>query len=207
MLIAVAIVAMVMMGKKATPAAQTQVPQNQAENKEVAPTVEPKSLSELLASGLSQKCTYAVADPTNPMQGTVYIGGGKTRGDFTVNAGDKTINSHMIVDGSISYLWTDGQTQGIKMTFDPNAQPKSGSATQSSGVDLKQKFDYKCSIWSTFENRFELPTGVKFTDFSSMALPKTNPESVSPAVNKCTACSYLTGDQKTQCLSSMGCSN
>jgi hypothetical protein len=159
-------------------------------------TTKNSSLRELFAAGLAQKCTYTTSG-TQSSTGTIYIGSGKMRGDFTVNAPEKQTVSHMIVDGTTSYIWMEGESKGFKMTFDPKAQP-TGTPANSQSVNPDQKVDYSCSVWSPDSTLFAVPTSVQFSDFSSMVAPKA------PA-DKCAACSYLTGDEKTQCLSALNC--
>lgn len=128
------------------------------------------TLKALLALGVAQKCTFD--------QGTVYLAGGKVRGDFVNTAGA----SHMISTGSTSYIWMDGQTAGFKMTFDVNATPNpSTSATPvpQGGLDVNQQANYNCEPWTADSALFSLPKGITFQDLSKfMASPVAVPSNV-----------------------------
>lgn len=128
------------------------------------------TLKALLALGVAQKCTFD--------QGTVYMSGGKVRGDFTTTAGA----SHMISMNNTSYIWMDGQTSGFKMAFDVNATPAPGGQTPttqsqtSGGIDMNQQANYNCAAWTADATLFNLPKGVTFQDLSKfMASPVAVP--------------------------------
>ena len=134
-----------------------------------------KSLKDLLASGVAQKCTYTTTMDTGSTEGTTYISGGKIRGDFSTTVSGKTTQSHMISDSKTSYVWTEGEKTGFKTTIseadtseaNSNDTPSnySGSTT---GADLSQKADYKCAAWVVDGSVFTPPATVKFTDLSEM---------------------------------------
>ncbi len=169
-----------------------------------------KSLKELLASGVPQKCTFASDDESGKTEGTSYIAGGKVRADFTSTINAKTTVSHMISDNKTSYIWTDGDKTGFKMTItetDTNAtdSPVTGeTASQGNEADLDQKSDYKCSVWVPDNSMFTPPADVKFTDFSEMFKPSPA-TSGSGSSQQCSICDSLKGDDKTSCLSALNC--
>lgn len=148
--------------------AQSQAPTMTAP--EATPTAM-TTLKALLALGIAQKCTFD--------QGTVYMDGGKVRGDFTTSAGV----SHMISMNNTSYIWMDGQTTGFKTTFNPNATAApstetatSAPATPQGGVDVNQQANYNCGAWTADGSLFVLPKGVTFQDLSKfMASPVAVP--------------------------------
>jgi len=163
---------------------------------------EQKSLKDLLSSGIAQKCTYS--------GGTTYISSGKVRGDFSTTISDKTTASHMISDGKTSYIWTDGEKNGFKMTLGESPTPGTTSQTPgnsaASGTDLNQKADYKCSNWTVDESYFTPPGTVTFTDLSQMTNPSGAPTSGTGGTSsQCSYCNTLSGDDKTQCLTALKC--
>src|SRR3989344_3446401 len=123
----------VMMGKKTgsmpVPASPTTVKQS-------------GSLRQLLSGGVAQKCTYS----SGGTQGTVYVGGGKMRGDMLTTTDNDTAVSHMIVDGTTSYIWMDGQTSGYKMSWAGTTPAPTGTSTQS-GFNPDQDVNYDCGAW------------------------------------------------------------
>lgn len=172
----------------------------------------PKSLKDLLSAGVAQKCTFSSTSESGSSEGTTYISGGKVRGDFTTVASGKTMVSHMISDGKTSYIWTDGEKNGFKMTV--SDQPTAtgaktdytGGSSTNSAADLNQQADYKCSGWVTDGSYFTPPTTVTFTDFSQMYAPTSNaPSQGSGSSSQCSYCNSLTGDDKTQCLTALKC--
>lgn len=123
----------------------------------------PKTLQDLLGLSAAQKCTYS--------GGTVYVASGKMRGDFTNSDQGKTTTSHMIVMDKTSYVWTEGESNGLKMTFDESQQATAssseGSEQPQEAANLEKPQDYKCESWVADSSMFELPSGVEFTDMSS----------------------------------------
>ena len=132
----------------------------------------PKSLKDLLSAGIAQKCTYSTTDENGSNEGTTYISGGKMRGDFSMTAAGKNTKSHMISDGKTSWIWTEGEEQGFKMTVEETSATPGATEPQDAsfqgGTDWDQKVDYKCSAWVTDGSYFTPPTNVKFSDFSDL---------------------------------------
>jgi hypothetical protein len=178
------------------------------------------SMRELLGMSGPQRCTFTnnVQDPES--SGVVYVAGGKMRGDFTSVAAGQTIQSHMIVDGETSYMWSDAMPQGMKMAFaDVGAQSGQGSGQS---VDVNEKVDYSCSGWTADANMFALPAGVEFSDLGVLLPPGGMPQldgkpgtidpsgGIMPAgevgAMQCAACNQVPeGDERMQCLEALGC--
>jgi len=163
----------------------------------------PKSLRDLLMSGVAEKCTFS--------EGVTYIASGKVRGDFSMTTDGKTTNSHMIVDGKTSYIWTDGSTTGFKTTIpdETAATPTSqttNTTVNSSASSFDQKADYKCEAWSVDQTLFTLPAGVTFKDMNVL-IPSMAPttQTTSGSNSQCSYCNNLTGDSKVQCLAALKC--
>ena len=160
----------------------------------------PASLKDLISKGIAQSCTYN----NEGSNGKFYVSGDKVRGDFETTVDGNVTKSHMIIDGNTSYIWSDGEKSGIKMTFDASATP-SGSTTTSPGgsFDTAANMNYKCSVWVVDSSVFTLPVGVQFMSFGT-------PSGVSPGTgsssSQCSYCESLTGDSKAQCLSALKCS-
>jgi len=162
-----------------------------------------KSLRDLMMGGVSQKCTFSDDESTAKVSGTTYVSSGKVRTDFTSKTAEVTTVGHMIVDGKVSYFWMDGQPTGFKMAFDPNETTAKNNAQQS--VDANKGMNFQCSGWSVDGSLYTPPASVKFSDFGAVNTP-TTPGTGSPATgSQCSACNYLTGDSKTQCLTALKC--
>lgn len=166
------------------------------------------SLKDLLTKGIAQSCTFS-SDNSN---GSVYVSGGSVRGDFDTTVNGKLTKSHMVVKGNASYIWTDDQTTGFKMAFDPNsvdANTSKNSTATNTGIDPAANNNYKCSAWIADSSKFELPTSVTFTSFEvPTGVNQTSPQgssSGSTTSSQCSYCNTLTGDDKTQCLTALKC--
>jgi len=155
----------------------------------------PKSLKDLLAAGIPQKCTFKDVLSDVDMEGTTYIANGKMRGDFSSTIEGKTTTGHTIFDGKTSYVWMDETSTGFKMEVDPSAETTSETSAEQ-GLDLNKTIDYKCSAWLPNESLFTPPSDVTFTGF---VVPTSGGQ------NLCDSCNSLSGEQKTQCLTALNC--
>lgn len=170
------------------------------------------SLKDLMARG-SSKCTVSNTVENSVSQGVVYIGDGKMRGDFTSTMTNPamTIESHMISDGEFVYTWSSSMPQGIKIAV--SATEGQSSAPESDTVDLyNAQVSYDCDSWSVDTAMFELPSGVTFTDLSSMmkSMPGAGANvqggaSVGANAQQCAACDMAPEPQKSQCRAALKC--
>lgn len=172
------------------------------------PKGEQASLKSLLAMGKSQKCTYETAGS----KGTTYISNGKMRGDFDANlpagGGSQTAVSHMITDGTTSYMWMDGQTTGVKMDFSAmQTNPTKGEVNNSGqvNVDPNQNYDFQCSNWRADSSVFTPPASVQFTDMGAMMQGQMGSGTTQPPTGdlKTAACNNLPEPAKSQCIAAM----
>lgn len=165
------------------------------------------SLKGLFTAGIPQQCTFKSEMDGYTSEGTVYVVKGKMRGDFSSVVSGKTMASHMIVDGETSYIWTDGEKKGYKTTFTQEMKDEAQKATEekdtpkpTGGVDLDQMVDYNCKPWGADGSYFQLPEDVEFLSLEDMMKSVTGQMGA-----QCSICDQLTGDQKTQCLTSLNC--
>lgn len=120
------------------------------------------SLRDLLASGQSQKCTF----DNGQASGTIYVGAGKMRGDFSAKSGEENSQSHMIISNNIAYVWVEGLGQGYRMPF----ESLSGQGAQANGgIDADARVATKCEGWQAIETSFELPANVVFSEIGAPA--------------------------------------
>lgn len=147
-----------------------------------------------------QKCTFSAAEGQEATSGTVYLNNGKMRADFVAKIADETTSSHMLVDKSVSYIWMDGQTQGVKIAFDAQAQtinPQQGTVNPDAGIN------YICEPWVVDDAFLKTPEKMKFIDLSSQIFPTTLPSGDTEA---CDACATITDDQsRNVCLTQLKC--
>lgn len=170
---------------------------------QTAPTIAPtsagttmKSIKDLLASGVAQKCTFSDSTATGSVTGTTYISSGKMRGDFDSTYQGKTTSTHMIIDGKAEYVWLDGQTSGFKIAYD--IQNIKITPSQQQSVDLNKSFNYTCSGWLVDGSQFTPPSNLKFTDYGTMTIP-------SAGATNCSVCDSLSGMAQSQCKSALHC--
>lgn len=174
---------------------------------------EHKSLKDLLMANVPQTCTYVDQTEGSDTRGTTYIAGGKIRSDSDSIINDKTMSTHMIVDGNTSYTWTDGQNTGFKMTLNSEDFEKDESVgattnppTGRQTVNFNKVIDYKCGNWKVDNSMFTPPADISFTDFSTMVKPKGNSTSTPQGnSNSCSACDNLTDEAKTNCRTALKC--
>lgn len=147
------------------------------------------TIQDLLLTGKSVTCT--VTDETKEGgTGVVFVSGKRMAGDFKTTVEDKVVESHMITDGTYTYIWSSDQTEGIKMKVDEtkitpgaNGQPGSNEV-----FDLKKETGLKCSPWTPDNSKFVPPANIKFTDFTQIinqAQPKTTGKTTAPQGSPC----------------------
>lgn len=175
----------------ATRSAGTQTPPNQEQGQML-------SMKELMASNASQQCTFA--EPQSDTSGTIYVSGGKVRGDFETKSESGTVSGHMIADSSTVHTWMDGMSQGFKASFDVAATADKNMEAQQS-LNPDKKLDYRCSPWQADRSKFELPAGVTFTDMSAMMQQSAGGSGASA----CSACDMAPEPQKSQCKAALKC--
>ncbi|MFA7286295.1 MAG: hypothetical protein WC052_01350 [Patescibacteria group bacterium] len=122
------------------------------------------SLKILLASGQPQRCQFI--DSTDPFktQGTVFINGGKVRGDLMSTRDSKIMKFHMIGDMETNYVWVEGMTTGAKSTVKSSSAVPGDDKWQ--GIDNDKEADYRCDPWIVDSSLFVLPTNIEFIDMS-----------------------------------------
>ncbi len=125
------------------------------------------TLRALLAMGKDSVCTVHVDTSGTESQGTVYISGTSMRGDFSLrSASTGTIESHMIKEGDMMYMWSNNG-QGIKMDASASAA-QSGSVQSQTTVNLDTAYGYECKAWRKDVSKFSIPSSVNFVDLNAM---------------------------------------
>lgn len=158
------------------------------------------TLKSLLTAGVPQTCSF-----TNDTgaSGSVYVSGGKMRGDFQTTNQGKTFSGHMIIDSGYTYIWSDALSRGMKMAMS-DVQP-TGTATNSQSMDVNQTVSYSCKPWIPDASVFTLPANVTFTTFTMPTGAMTTGTASVPS-NACAACSNLpAGPAQTACKTQLHC--
>jgi hypothetical protein len=170
------------------PAADSTTQENQTASPTATATK--KSLKDLLTLTGAQKCTFTSTETPEVSDGVVYVSDGKVRGDFTTTVNNVRSQTHVITDQQNVYLWTEGQPTGLKMAI--NVQSTPGAPGQT--IDWNAQADYNCQPAQVDNSLFEIPTTVKFTEFT---LPSGS--------TQCDQCNLLSGELKTKCLETLKC--
>lgn len=143
-----------------------------------------RSISDLISEGIPQKCTYSTTDGASTTEGTTYVSGKKVRGDFSNTLNGSVTMGHMISDGETTYVWNEGEKQGLMMPIsnsqaanEPNMSSESSQqVSEAREGSLNQKANYSCSAWVPDDSMFVPPTTVKFIDLSEIMM--TSPEAM-----------------------------
>jgi hypothetical protein len=137
--------------------------------------VTPMTLRGLVTGQESLMCTYTGTADEDVNEGTVYVAGGRMRGDFTSTVEGVTTMSHMMVDNNTTYVWSDGEPQGMMMAWtqeDAEAMVEEVEETEETEAttpfDPDEEVDYDCEPWREDASMFTLPQGVEFVDFQAM---------------------------------------
>lgn len=118
------------------------------------------SLTFLLSQKANWKCSVTTRGTGVKRSGTLYVANTRARGNFTGVVGGQTTMTSMIDNGLNLYLWTNGNTKGLKLSATLSA---SGSAAATNGgVDPAAQLDYDCYPWTADMAQFTLPAGVTF---------------------------------------------
>lgn len=127
------------------------------------------SMRDLVARNQSVKCTFTHSTEINSSSGTVFVSGGKVRGDFdiTVPQTGTNLKAFMIADGKDTYVWSSILPQGFKMPISDAKMQSSGQPAN--GIDYNQSLDYECEPWSVDESVFITPTDISFVSMPTKA--------------------------------------
>jgi hypothetical protein len=157
------------------------------------------TLKSLLTSGVPQICTFANKKQATT-NGTIYVSGGKMRGDFTSANQGQNITGHIIVDSGNNYIWTDLSNRGMKIAL--TAEQTGGTANAQS-MDLNQTVSYACKPWAPDASKFTLPTDITF---STLTVPQgASGVSVTGATTACDACNSLPAAAQVACKTQLNC--
>lgn len=170
----------------------------------------PTSLTALMALGIPQKCDFS--DTTNPeaqTSGTVYVSGGKSRGDFTSTAGGQTFHAHSIVESDTMYSWVEENGMGVKIAINKDQQKPTGDSKQ---FDAGKAMDYHCSAWVPDSSKFDVPTNIKFMEMAAPSMPSAGSGASAGAsasggakTNACSACDSVPEAYRAQCKVAAHC--
>jgi hypothetical protein len=125
------------------------------------------AFSEFAKHGGSYKCTvtqYLDAGMTQSTQGTVYLDGGKIRGEYATKVQGMNIDTSVIVRDGFAYTWTSMMPNGYKIAVNQTAGDTGAAASGAYSWNDKMIGDYNCVTWAVDQSKFTLPSGVTFQE-------------------------------------------
>lgn len=172
------------------------------------------SMKDLVKLGKNYTCTYVQAEQDGiSTQGTVYVQGEKNfRGDFTMmEKGGKKQMSHMIGTETVSYMWADGERQGMMIRLDKDDEDVfADDADDESededdfGFDEDEDVKMNCKKWSPDQSVFTPPKNVEFIDFAAQMEGMMKMQGGDGS--QCGVCDMAgTEEEKAECKKALGC--
>lgn len=174
------------------------------------------SLIDLVKLGQDVSCTFESTDDSQTSSGQIFIANNGTnfKGEFisTILPENEQFQGHMISDGEHTYVWSDSETQGIKMRVDPEDDtflPESENDEQSvAGIDEDEQVTFSCQPWSADQSAFVPPSDIEFVDFSQQmdAFQSVTPSDNQSGEIDCSICDQApAGEAQAQCRMALGC--
>ena len=104
-------------------------------------------------------------------KGIVYIQNGETMqtrkisGEFKTIAEGMNVTTNFIMKDGFSYTWSSMlPTTGFKVKVQEQTGDTSTQTSGTYGFDTKQIGSYDCKNWTVDENKFIIPTSIKFIE-------------------------------------------
>jgi len=123
------------------------------------------SLKAVMALGVPMKCTWK---RDNNYFGASWVKGKDSYGEITMEGR----NVKVIYKDNCMWNWQEGNSQGMKMCFDPVEMEKMLEGESVQGQDQSQgmpaDIDYRCAPAVFTEAKFNPPAGVNFMDLEDM---------------------------------------
>ncbi len=166
-----------------------------------------QTLKELLAERTRMQCTFAGDVGEMRISGTVYVGDEKIRGDYTMTGAlvQNGMETHMIMNPTSMWYWTDISTQGFKASLDPKTlEPKKKDPSRV--VNYNQDFDYTCAPWIVDASKFIPPSTISFTDLDTPVTGASSNTLTGSNAQQCAACDLVPdASGKAQCRAALQC--
>lgn len=163
------------------------------------------SIEELFLLGNDVMCTFTQDDAGTRVDGTVYLAAQaqRIRADFTASAQGQTMEGSVIRKDGTNFTW--GTTPFGTFATQVKVEDTKAQAQESNSVDFDQSMDYSCAPWRVDNSKFDLPSGIEFTDINAQVMQ------IDAAVGgvqdlQCSACDNIPdANAKTQCRAALGC--
>ena len=145
-------------------------------------------------------------------EGTLFVQGEKNfRGDFSMmEKNGKKQMSHMIGTETVSYMWADGERQGmmIRLDKDEDDEATDDKVKQEEldefGFDEDEDVKMNCKKWSPDQSVFTPPKNVEFIDFAAQMEGMMKMQGGDGS--QCGVCDMAgTEQEKAECREALGC--
>ncbi|MES2994713.1 MAG: hypothetical protein V4681_01610 [Patescibacteria group bacterium] len=163
------------------------------------------SISALLSLPIPQKCEFTDETGAAKTSGTVYVSGGKMRGDFVANAAGTEYHAHTIMDGATAHSWVDETKIGVKSAMSVSSDT---AVSSNQGLDASKNLEYRCVPWIPDTAVFELPTNISFIDAGMSAGAGASGSAgagMDASVSVCAQCEKVPEAYRAQCRVAAGC--
>jgi hypothetical protein len=162
---------------------------------------------DIFSKGDNITCNFSGSYEMSEYSGTVYVvnRGERLREDFIANvSGQGVVETSMIKEGNIIYVWSSTMSQGFKTTVSDNELfPESDG--EDASFDYDQNVQYECRVWNLDESMFNVPSEIQFIDTSAFMNVSTD-SSVSAEIDYCSYCTQVpAGPAREQCLAAYSC--
>jgi len=172
------------------------------------------SMKDLVKLGKNYTCTYSQTEQDGIVsEGRLYVQGEKNfRGDFSMmDKSGKKHMSHMIGTEAASYMWADGERQGMMMkleqdedVFAADDAVKGTEEEDDFGFNEDEDVKMNCKKWSPDQSVFTPPKNVEFIDFAAQMEGMMKMQGGDGS--QCGVCDMAgTEEDKTECRKALGC--
>ncbi len=125
------------------------------------------SIEGILGLGRAYECSFAKADNTSEVNGTIFTDGKQVYGEFNIDTQiiNQSFQSFLVIKENTTYSWTSLQPVGYKAPVVKSASVNTSPQNQAQLVGTADLVDYSCKPWTNIDaKKFELPTNVTFVD-------------------------------------------
>jgi hypothetical protein len=124
------------------------------------------SLGGIFAEAGNHQCDYERVSQSDRNSSVLYFSGGKMRGEFRTYAGEESMNTLMVYDGSYLYTWVEGKTVGTKTEPKtikdlPALIPEDITSGRILGTSANN-ISWNCHAWNKDASKLLVPKAVKF---------------------------------------------
>lgn len=124
-----------------------------------------KSIKDLVASGVSQKCVWKSDVEGTTSEGQMWISGKKFKQEITTVPAETKVESKMIVvsDGSYTYMWNNEMgKKGIKMAIKDDENQD--FTAENGKADWNKEFQFECNPSAVSDSELAPPSDIEFQD-------------------------------------------